>query len=114
MRPSKPSSRRVSAALAPARPAPTITNVFWSDTASSGQGQELLARARVVAHEPVQGGRDGARAGLLHAPQRHAHVLGLDDDADALRLEVVVQPPRHLRGQPLLDLQVAGEELDDA
>ena len=53
--PSKPSSRSVSAAFAPARPAPTMTNVRGSDTAAScGEGEELLAGARVVADEAVQ------------------------------------------------------------
>ena len=80
----------------------------------SGQGEELLARAGIVAHQAVQRRRDGARARLLDAAQRHAHVLGLDHDADALRLELALEPARDLRGQPLLDLQRAGEELDHA
>ena len=41
-------------------------------------------------------------------------MLGLQDDADALGLELVLEPISDLGGQPLLDLQVAGEQLDDA
>ena len=53
------------------------------------------------------------RAGLLDPAQRHAHVLGLEHDADALGLELALEPARDLRRQPLLDLQGAGEQLDD-
>jgi hypothetical protein len=41
-------------------------------------------------------------------------MLGLQHHADALRLELGLQPAGDLRGQPLLDLQVAREQLDDA
>ena len=110
MRPSKPSARSASAALAPARPAPTMTCVCWSGTgAPLGQGQELLAGSGVVAHQAVQRGGDGRRAGLLHAAQRHAQVLGLEHDADALGRELALEPVGDLRRQPLLDLQAAGE-----
>ena len=47
--------------------------------------EELLARAGVVAQSAVQRRGDGPRARLLHAAQRHAQVLGLEHDADALR-----------------------------
>jgi hypothetical protein len=40
-------------------------------------------------------------------------VLGLDDDADALGLELVAEPVGHLLGEPLLHLEVSGEALDD-
>ena len=39
-------------------------------------------------------------------------VLGLEHDADALRRELALQPAGDLRGQPLLDLQRAGEVVD--
>src|SRR3712207_776297 len=113
-RPSNPRSRSVSAALAPASPAPTMTNGSRSATASSSQGQELLARARIVAAEAVERRRDGPRSGLLDAAQRHAHVLGLEHHADALGLQVAVEPAGDLGGQALLDLEIAREELDDA
>jgi len=40
-------------------------------------------------------------------------VLGLEDDTDAFRHEVLLQPPGHLARQPFLHLQATGEELDD-
>src|ERR671937_1901077 len=95
-RPSKPSSRRVSAALAPARLAPTITNVCILGSPSFRQGEKFLPRARVLAHEAVECRGDRPRAWLLDAAQRHAQVLGLDNHADALGLQVVLQPVGHL------------------
>ena len=80
----------------------------------SYEREELLARARVVAHESVQRGGDRLRARLLHSAQRHAHVLGLDHDADALRLELTLEPVGDLGREPLLDLQRARVVLDDA
>ena len=79
-----------------------------------GQGQELLAGAGVVADEAAQRRGHGLGAELLHAAQRHAEVLGLENDADALGFELELEPVGDLRGQPFLDLQIAGEELDDA
>src|SRR5215213_1067497 len=115
MRPAKPSSRRVAAAVAPASPPPTMMKVRRSATAaSSGQGQEFLACTGIVAHRALERGGHRAGARLLDAAQRHAEVLGLEDDADALRAQVLVEPARHLGGQPLLDLQRAREQLDDA
>ena len=40
-------------------------------------------------------------------------MLGLQHHADALGLELLVEPISNLGGQPFLDLKVAGEELDD-
>src|SRR5215212_6106806 len=110
MRPPNPSSRSVSAALAPARPAPTITWV-WSLVMGGhrGQGQELLEGGGVVADEAAKRRGHGLGAELLHAAQRHAEVLGLEDDADALRLQLLLEPGGDLRRQPLLDLKVAAE-----
>src|SRR5215212_2268960 len=114
-RPSKPSSRSVSAAFAPARLAPTITWV-WSLLMDSSlrKGQELLAGAGVVAHEAAERRRDRGGPQLLDAAQGHAHVLRLEHHAHALGLELPVKPIRHLDGQPLLDLEIAAEVLDHA
>ena len=57
-----------------------------------GEGQELLAGTGVVANQPVQRRGHGLGAELLHAAQRHAHVLGLQDHADALGLELALEP----------------------
>ena len=60
-RPAKPSWRRVSAALAPARLAPTITMVWFSlilpgslSGVDPGQGEELLPGAGVVTEQTVE------------------------------------------------------------
>src|SRR5438093_13316614 len=103
-RPSKPSVRRVSAALAPARLAPTITKVCSAVMACPCcQGEELPAGPGVVANESVQ--RRGHRLGaeLLHPAQRHAQMLGLDDDPDALGLELALEPAGHLGRQAVLE-----------
>ena len=97
MRPSKPSSRRVSAALAPARPAPTITNVRWS----GGHGHSPSSRARNSCRvrgssrtSPWSADVTVRAPELLHAAQRHAQVLGLQDDADALGRELLLRASR--------------------
>ena len=41
-------------------------------------------------------------------------MLGVEHDADALRREVIGPPAGDLGGQALLDLQAAGEQVDDA
>ena len=50
----------------------------------------------------------------LHAAQRHALMLGLDHHGDAARLQRLVDCGDDVAGQPLLRLQAAGEDLDDA
>jgi hypothetical protein len=57
---------------------------------SAYERQELLAGAGVVAQQPEQRRCRRARARLLHAAQRHAEVLGLDHDADALGPQVLL------------------------
>src|SRR5215207_5853094 len=102
-RSSKPSPRRVSAAFAPARLAPTITNV-WSllMRCPRRQGQELLACTGVIAHAAVQRRRHRLGAELLHATQRHAQVLSLQNHSDALGLQLARKPAGDLGGQALL------------
>src|SRR3712207_1256069 len=80
----------------------TITKVLRSDPASSSQRKKLLAGALVLAQVPMERRRDRARTGLLHAAQRHAHVLGLEHDADAARRQMLVEPAGDLRGHALL------------
>ena len=47
--------------------------------------------------------------GFLAPLHGHAHVLGLDDDHDAQRLEPLVDEVGDLLGQPFLDLEAAGK-----
>src|SRR5262249_52271685 len=51
-------------------------------------------------------------AGLLHAPHRHAEVLGLDHDSDAIWIERVHDRLRDLARELLLDLRPPREPLD--
>src|SRR3954447_14192590 len=96
MRPSKPCSRSSSAALAPARLAPAMTNVCFISCPFGALGahqfQELLAGAMVVADEALQGRGDGSRAGLLPAARERAEVRGPDPHADPPRRQLVGEP----------------------
>ena len=49
---------------------------------------------------------------FLDATHHHAQMPGLDDNADALWLDGVLDRLRNLRGQALLDLQAAREGID--
>src|SRR5215208_297474 len=62
----------------------------------------------------MEGRGNGLRAELLHAAKRHAEMLGLQDHPDALGLQLALKPVSDLGGQPLLDLEVPAEVLDDA
>src|SRR6185436_18506002 len=96
------------AAVAPVRLAPTM--MWVSLLVIRGprcQGQELLARARILADEAPERRGDGLGTVLLDAAQRHAQVLRLEHDPNPFRLELVLQPVGHLSGEPLLDLEVA-------
>ena len=78
------------------------------------KGEELGAGARVVAQRAAHARRDRGGARGPHAAQRHAHVLGLDDDAHPARVQVGVQPVGDVRGEPLLHLRAVGVQLHDA
>lgn len=60
------------------------------------------------------GGGDGAGSDGPYAAQRHAQVLGFDDDAHALGCQVRCQPVGDLFRQPFQDLRGAGEQSGDA
>jgi hypothetical protein len=45
----------------------------------------------------------------LDAAEGHAQVFGFEDDPDAFGVELVVEPIGDLFGEPLLDLEAAGE-----
>ena len=51
---------------------------------------------------------------FLDAAHHHAQMAGLDDHADALRLDGVLDRLGDLRGQALLNLQAAREDFDEA
>src|SRR5215207_2444216 len=114
-RPSKPSVRSVSAALAPAKLAPTMTYVCSPLIGGPRrQGHELLPCASVVSDQAAESRRHGAGAQLLDTAQRHAQVLRLQNHAHPLGRQLVVEPAGDLCGQALLELEVAREVLDHA
>jgi hypothetical protein len=59
-------------------------------TALAGEAEELIARTPVVTKDSQQGGGDGARPGRLDTAQGHAGVIGLEDHADALGVQVIL------------------------
>src|SRR5690606_13549118 len=81
---------------------------------ASDDVHELGACARIGAEVAEQLARDHRDALLADAPRRHALVDAFDDDADALRLQHVLNAMRDLRRHRLLDLKPAGEGFDDA
>src|SRR4051794_9153575 len=111
-----PASRMASTALAAASPAPTTTIpgvlLMWFSSAvvllrscSRAQAvEELGTGLRAVAERAAEGRRARRRACDVHATQRHAGVLGLDDDTDTLGIEVPVHPVGDLLRQTFLHL----------
>ena len=77
------------------------------------QPHKFLPGARVVEEETCEGagGRDAVL--LFNAAHLHAEVAGLDDDGDAFRLQGLLNAVTDLLGEALLDLQAAGEGVDD-
>src|SRR6478735_1153750 len=71
---------------------------------SSGRVAQLAADRR----------GDGAGPGLADATHRHAQVLGLDDDDDALDVEVLDHRVGDLGREALLHLGAPGVDLDEA
>src|SRR5690554_7220880 len=108
MLPSNPSSRRVSAAVAPAKPPPMIRKLSILLSVQS----ELCPVRALVLQFSAEGGGHRCRAGRLHAAQRHAQVLGFHYDSDPARAELAREPVGDLPGESLLHLQVTTEVLD--
>lgn len=79
----------------------------------TGEGEELLAGAGILARCPQQGGGDGPGTDRAHPAHRHAGVFRLDGHADCLGARLIVRPVGDPLGQPLLDLRAAGEMLED-
>ena len=70
-------------------------------------GEELGPGAVAGPEQPEHGRRRHDRARLADAAHHRAQVGRLDDDADALRIESLLEELGDLLGQPLLDLQPA-------
>src|SRR5436190_15278449 len=78
------------------------------------QCEKLLARPLIGAKQAAYRARDRLRVLLFDAAHHHAQVVRLDDDANTLRLEDVVDRARDLLGEPLLDLEPTREHLDES
>src|SRR5262249_40627475 len=78
------------------------------------QLEEAHLLVGIVAEDAAKLRRYRRDALLLHAPHGHAHMLRLDHDRDAARLQVLVDRRQDLRGQMLLRLQTARIHVDDA
>ena len=86
----------------------------WTARVRTDQAEKHVARLDVVAEDAEHGWRHRLAVDLLDATHDHAHVRGLDDDADALRLDSFAHGQRDLFGDALLQLQPAAVDLDDA
>ena len=76
------------------------------------QGEELGARGGVAAELAVQCGGDRTGPRCSDATYGHAQMLGLHDDTQTARRNVILEPVGDLLRQPFLHLGAAGEQLD--
>ena len=83
-------------------------------SAAGRQRKEARLYRGVVLERAGELGRDGAHAWRAHAPQRHAHVLGLEHRRYAARFEALVYRGRNLHGQVLPTLQPSCVKADEA
>jgi hypothetical protein len=81
---------------------------------SSSRGKEFLAKLRVVAEAAEHAAGDQIGVVLVHAACSHAVMRRPYDDADAQRLEHIIDSVGNLRGQLFLDLQALGVGFNDA
>jgi hypothetical protein len=78
----------------------------------SNQGEELGSRGGVVTELAVQCGGDRPGSRCSDATYGHAQMLGLHDDTQTARRNVILEPVSDLLRQPFLHLGAAGEQLD--
>ena len=78
------------------------------------EGHEFGADAGIGAEGAEDGGGDGDGVLFFDAAHHHAEVGAAHDDADALGAGDVLDGMGDLFGEALLDLEAAGEAIDDA
>src|ERR1035438_1554151 len=78
------------------------------------KGEETNLLIGILAEDSGKLRRHGRDAVFLHAAHRHAHMLGLQHDGDATRMQGRIDRMDDLRSHRLLGLQAARESVDDA
>src|SRR5436190_11409335 len=106
-----PTTRQRSSMGSP-RTCTVVTCAAYGRLATEDEAHRLTPGGDAVAELPAYGGRDRPGPLLAHAADRHAQVLGLDDDDDAARLQPVLECIRHLARQSFLHLWPAREQVD--
>ena len=76
--------------------------------------EKLGARARIRAKVAEKLARDHCNAGFVDSARRHALMHALDDNADALGFQDVLDAVGNLCRHRFLYLQAAGKRLNDA
>jgi hypothetical protein len=77
--------------------------------------EEFVAGLQLRLEDAAHGGGDGGGVLLFDAAHHHAEVLGFEDDGDALGDSMAsVMASAIWRGEALLHLQAAGEDVDEA
>src|SRR6185503_17898530 len=82
--------------------------------ATMNELQELGPRPRIPMEDTTHRARHRDGVLLLDAAHRHAQVRRLDDHRHAQRMQFRLERLGNLGGQPLLHLQPAGKDIDDA
>src|SRR5437763_10539565 len=93
-----------------------VTTVSISGTwsvSSPDKAEQLLARARIVAQRAAQRRGHGPGAGFQYAADGHARMLGAEHHPDTPRLQLMLQPVGDLHGHAFLQLEIAGEHVND-
>src|SRR5277367_2275301 len=125
------STSDVEASVATQVTRPLASNFGWSDSPSSmsllsdevdtdltlrrsHQGHETRLFRRIVAEHAGVAAGEGHRAMFGDAADRHAGMLGLDQDGDAAGFENFIDGSRNLRRQMFLGLQAAREDIGES
>src|SRR5947209_3854929 len=91
----------------------TFSNLRSSPGAQSRQTEELGAAARVFTEASPVHARDNLATGLLDAAHDHTEMLRFDHHSSPNRIQRGNQSVGDLRGEPLLDLWTAREDVGD-
>src|SRR5262249_5911030 len=90
------------------------TALLHSIRSLPNQRQELLASLFLIAEAAKHRRGHGGRMLFFHAAHHHAKMPCLDDYADSLRLDNLLDSLGNLRREALLNLQAAGKDFNQA